>query len=153
MSISPQAHLLQMQVIHQWFFHYVPRHDFVSGVDNVILDRPYISTDIDKTSLLVYIDCTYPRILAWCLWTPSRAITSMIAYIMWQTTSLRASILSNTLLLMVTGHSDTISAGTCTSTPYSSHTGIRYPYSTPFHTNQKPSTLLNGLGRLTVDWP
>ena len=35
---SPPAHLLRLQAVHQRHHHYVPRHDFVSGVDNDISD-------------------------------------------------------------------------------------------------------------------
>ena len=35
-SISPLAHLLHLQAMHQRFHSYTPRHDFVRGVNNGI---------------------------------------------------------------------------------------------------------------------
>ena len=37
---SAPAHLLRLQAMHQRFHRYVPRVDFVSGVNNLISDRP-----------------------------------------------------------------------------------------------------------------
>ena len=40
-STSPPAHLLRLQYIHQLLHRYVPCHNFVSGVENGISNRPY----------------------------------------------------------------------------------------------------------------
>ena len=49
---SAPAHLLRLQAMHQRFHRYVPRVDFVSGVDNLISDRPSRSADLTENKLL-----------------------------------------------------------------------------------------------------
>ena len=49
---SSPAHLLQLQAMHQRSYRYVSRVDFVSGVDNLIYDRPSRSSDLTDNQLL-----------------------------------------------------------------------------------------------------
>ena len=49
---SAPAHLLQLQAMHQRFHRYVPCIDFVSGVDNLISDRPTLYSDLTDNQLL-----------------------------------------------------------------------------------------------------
>ena len=57
---SSPVHLLRLQAMHQWFHCYVPRIDFVSGVDNLISDRPSCSSDLTDNQLLAYLDTNFP---------------------------------------------------------------------------------------------
>ena len=57
---SAPAHLLRLQAMHQWFHSYVPRVDFVSGVDNLISDRPSRSADLTDNQLLTYLKTHFP---------------------------------------------------------------------------------------------
>ena len=78
-STSPTSHLLCLQSIHQWFHRYVPRHDFVSGVDNGISDCPSRSQDLTDAALLAHMDASHPQDLLWRLWTPPSELVSEIA--------------------------------------------------------------------------
>ena len=49
---SAQAHLLGFKAMHQRFHPYVPRIYFVSGVENLIYDRPSRSSDLTNNQLL-----------------------------------------------------------------------------------------------------
>ena len=48
---SAPAHLLRLQEMHQRFHKYVPRVDFVSGVNNLISDRPSRSADLTNNQI------------------------------------------------------------------------------------------------------
>ena len=76
---SAPAHLLRLQAMHQQFHRYVPRVDFVSGVDNLISDRPSRLADLTYNQLLTYLDTHFPQPLPWRLWTPSHKLASSIA--------------------------------------------------------------------------
>ena len=76
---SAPAHLLRLQAMHQRFHLYVPRVDFVSGVDNLISDRPSCSADLTDNQLLTYLETHFPQPLPWRLWTPSHKLASGIA--------------------------------------------------------------------------
>ena len=47
--------------MHQRFHRYVPRIDFVSGVENLISDRPSRSLDLTDNQLLAYLDTNFPQ--------------------------------------------------------------------------------------------
>ena len=57
-STSPPDHLLMMQASHQRFHCYVPCHEFVSGVDNVISYFQSRSVYLTGTNILAYMDRT-----------------------------------------------------------------------------------------------
>ena len=57
---SAPAHLLKLQAMHQRFHRYVPRVDFISGVDNFISDRPSRSSDLTDNQLLTYLEKNPP---------------------------------------------------------------------------------------------
>ena len=59
-STSQPSHIIQLQAIHQRFHQYITRHNFVSGVDNGISDRPSHSQDLTNNALLTHMDTTYP---------------------------------------------------------------------------------------------
>ena len=49
---SSPAHLLRLHAMHQHFHRYMPRIDFVSGVKNIISDRPSCSLDLTDNQLI-----------------------------------------------------------------------------------------------------
>ena len=53
--------------MHQKFHWYIPRHNFVSMVDNGISDLPSLSRDLTNSILLAYVGATYPQRLPWRL--------------------------------------------------------------------------------------
>ena len=53
--ISPPAHFLRLQAVHQRQQRYVPRHDSVSGVDNDISDLPSRSSALSNNQLLAFL--------------------------------------------------------------------------------------------------
>ena len=59
-STLQPAHLLRLQAIHQQFHRYIPRHDFVSGVDKGIYDHPSGSQDLTDTTLFAQMDTLHP---------------------------------------------------------------------------------------------
>ena len=78
-STSPPAHLLRLQAIHQWFHCYVPCHNFMSRVDNVISYRPYFSQDLTDAALLAHMDASHTQDIPWSLCTPPSEIVSAIS--------------------------------------------------------------------------
>ena len=58
---SPPAHLLHLQAVHQRHHRYVPRHDFVSGVDNDISDVPSRSYAFSDNQLLAFLNLNFPQ--------------------------------------------------------------------------------------------
>ena len=76
---SAPAHLLRLQAMHQRFHRYVPRVDFVSGVKNIISDRPSHSSDLTDNQLLTYLETNLPQLLPWRLWTLPPTLASGIA--------------------------------------------------------------------------
>ena len=117
--------------MHQRFHCYVPRVDFVSGVDNLISDRPSRSADLTDNQLLTYLRTHFPQPLPWRLWTPSQKLASDIASDLRQKTSARDCILAEPPPPMATGPSGHISVQGWPSTPYSSLIKTLSPSSTP----------------------
>ena len=111
-STSLLTHLLQMQAMHHQFQRYLPFHNFLSGVDNSILDRPSHSCDHTDTYILDYMDKTKPQSLPLRQWTMPNAILSDIASTLWRTTLSMAYLLAEPLILVGAGLSGSHSAGT-----------------------------------------
>ena len=128
---SAPAHLLQLQAMHQRFHRYVPCVDFVSGVDNLISDRPSRSSDLTDNQLLNYLETHFPQPLPWRLWTLPPKLASSIASALQRKTSERDCLLAEPPPPMATGPSGPISAQGWPSTPYSSLNKTLSPYSTP----------------------
>ena len=116
-STYPTSHLLCLQAIHQWFHRYVPRHDFVSRVDNGISDRTSCSRDLTVTALLAHMDALHTQELTWSLWNPPIELVSEITSTFRRTTSPRDSLLADPPLPMGTGKSDLSSVKTWPSNP------------------------------------
>ena len=76
---SAPAHLLRLQAMHQRFHRYFPRVNFVSGVDNLISDRPSRSVDLTDNQLLTYLETHFPQPLSWQMWSPLPKLASGIA--------------------------------------------------------------------------
>ena len=70
-STSAITHLLRTQALHQRFHHYVPRHDFVWGIENEISDLSSRSAHITDANLLHRFDTHFPQPLPRCMWNPS----------------------------------------------------------------------------------
>ena len=128
---SAPAHLLRLQAMHQRFHCYVPRVDFVSGVDNLISDRPSRSADLTDNQLLNYLETHFPQPLTWRLWTLSPKLASGIASALRQKTSERDCLLAKPPPSMATRPLGPISAQGWPSTPYSLLTNTLSPSSTP----------------------
>ena len=116
---SVPAHLLRLQVMHQRFHRYVPCVDFVSGVNNLISDRPSRLADLTDNQLLTYLETHFPQPLPWRLWTPLHKLASGIVSALRQKTSARGCLLAEPPLPIATGPSGHISAQGWPSTPYS----------------------------------
>ena len=102
-STSPPDHLLCLQAIHQRFHCYVPRHDFVSGVDKGVSERLSCSRDLTDAAFLTHMDALHPQELTWRLWNPPRELVSSIYSALRQTTSPKESMLANPPPPMYTG--------------------------------------------------
>ena len=130
-STYAPAHLLRLQAMHQRFHLYVPRVDFVSGVDNLISDQPSRLADLTDNQLLNYLETHLPQPLPWQLWTPSPKLASGIASALRQKTSERDCLLDKPPPPMATKLNGPISAQGWPSTPYASLTKTLYPSSPP----------------------
>ena len=148
---SPPTHLLRLQVMNQRFHRYVPRVYFVSGVDNLISDRPSRSEDLTENQLLTYLKTHFPQPLPWQLWTLSHKLASGIASALRRKTSARDCLLAEPLPSMATGPSGPTSAQGWPSTPYSSLINTLSPSSTPSPGTTKLETSRPAACR-TVNW-
>ena len=108
--------------MHQKYHRYVPCVDFVSGVDNLISDRPSCLADPTDNQLLTYLETHFPQPLPWRLWTLSPKIASGIASALRKKTSARDCLLDEPPPPMATGPSGPIFAQGWPSTPYPSLT-------------------------------
>ena len=117
--------------MHQRFHRYVLRVDFVSGVDNLISDRPSRSADLTDNQLLTYLETHFPQPLPWRLWTPSHKLASGIAYALRHKISARYCLLNKPAPTMATVPSGPISAQGWPLTPYLSLIKTLSPSSTP----------------------
>ena len=124
------VHLLLMQDLRQIYHHYLPCHNFSSGVENGISDRPYQSKDLTDTKILAFMDKTYPQRLPWRMRTPTSTISSTIHSTLRKKKISRASLLVDLMLLLETGKSGMSYAGACPPTPYLYCTGNQCLYST-----------------------
>ena len=124
-SLSPPDELLRLQVIHLRSHCYVLRHNFLSGLDNGISDRPSLSQELTYTALLAHMDASRPQDLPWRISTLPSNIFSAIYSELRRTTSPRESLLVNPLPPMGTGRSGPTYVDKGPSTPYSPCTGIR----------------------------
>ena len=121
---SPPSHLICLQAIHQRLHSYVPRHDYVSGVDNSISDRLSRSQNVMYAALLAHIDASYPHDLPWRLWTPLSELLSDMYSALWCKTFLRDSLLVDLPPPMGTGQIGPSSVNKWPLTPYLYRTGI-----------------------------
>ena len=128
---SASAHLLRLQAMHQRFHRYVPRINFVSGVDNLISDHSSRSSDLTKNQLLSYLETNFPQPLPWQLWTRLPKLASGIASALRRKTSERVCLLANPLLPVATGSSEPTYEQGWPLTPYSSLTNTLSPSLTP----------------------
>ena len=78
-STFPPAHLLRLQAIQQRFYRYVPRHNFLSGVDNGISDHPYLSQDLTDAAFLAHMDALHTQELPCRLSTPPSELVYAIS--------------------------------------------------------------------------
>ena len=114
----PLDHLICLQSMHQQFHFYITFHDFMSEVENGIPDHPSCSWYLNNTSLISYMNMTYPQRLPSQLWTQPIALVSVIASALRWTTFLSAFLLIEPSPPMGTGPSGLNSSGTYSSTPY-----------------------------------
>ena len=132
-SISAPAHLLRLQAMHQRHHRYVPRHDFVPGVENDIADLPSRSSHLSDAELLTHYDTFFPQNLPWRMWQPPAGTTSSIASALRRTMWRKGSLLRAPPPPTRTGPSGTPSVSAWPSTPYLSRTATQCPSSTPSH--------------------
>ena len=98
----PHDHILQLQVLHQRYHHYIPRHVFFSITNNGIFDLPYQSVHIINNQLFFHLN-TYPQKLPWCMWTPLSASVSIILSVLQQMTYMKGFLQAESSSRMATG--------------------------------------------------
>ena len=108
--------------MHQRFHRYVPHIDFVSGLDNLISDRPSHSADLTDNQFHAYLDTNFPQPLSWRLWNPPPRLASGIASALRQKTYERGCLLAEPPPPMATGPNGPTSAQGWPSNPYLSLT-------------------------------
>jgi hypothetical protein len=77
-TTGPPAYLLRAQALHQRHHRYVPRHDFLPGVDNLMSDDASRLHHLSDNAFLTHFNCRYPQHVSWQLWTPSPEILSAV---------------------------------------------------------------------------
>ena len=117
--------------LHQRFHHYVPCIDFVSGVDNLISDRPSCSSDLTINQILAYLETNPPQPLPWQLWTLPSKLASGIASELLCKTFERGCMLAEPPPPMATAPSGPTSAQGWPLNLYLSLTKTLSPSSTP----------------------
>ena len=127
---SAPAHLLRLQAMHQRFHRYIPRIDFVRGVENLISDRPSCSLDLTDNQLLAFLDTNFPQPLPCRLWKPPPKIVCGIASALQQKTYERGCLLAEPLPPMATGTNGPTSEKGWPSNPYLLLIKTLYPSST-----------------------
>jgi hypothetical protein len=77
-TTGPPAYLLRAQALHQRHHRYVPRHDYLPGVENLMSDDASRLHHLSDAALLTHFDSVYPQPSSWKLWTPSPALLSSV---------------------------------------------------------------------------
>ena len=108
-----------MQALHQHHHRYVPRHDYLEGVNNKAADDASRLTHLSDDEFLTHFNSTYPQKATWKLWTPTPNIISSVISALHRQRCNPASLLNAPPPPMVTGTLGTTSAPSWPSTPYS----------------------------------
>ena len=77
-SVTAPTRLLRLQAVHQRHHRYVPRHDFIAGIDNKLADDASRLTHLSDFEFLSYFNTKYPQKLPWRLWTPPPQLVSAV---------------------------------------------------------------------------
>ena len=77
-TTGPPAYLLRAQALHQRHHRYVPRHDYLPGLANILSDDASRLHHLSDAEFLTHFNSTYPQTTSWQLWTPSPAILSSV---------------------------------------------------------------------------
>ena len=77
-TTGPPAYLLCAQALHQRHHRYVPRHDYIPGVENNMSDDASRLHHLSDAALLTHFESHYPQPSSWKLWTPSPAMLSSV---------------------------------------------------------------------------
>jgi len=137
-STGAPAYLLRAQALHQRHHRYIPRHDFIAGLDNSMSDDASRMHDLTDAEFLTHFNSTYPQSASWQLWTPTPNILSAV------TSSLHRTPCDPVLLLNVppeptpTGNSGPISVTNWPSTPYSPTSKTQLPSSKSLPSDTAP---------------
>ena len=118
-TAGPAAYLLRMQALHQRHHRYVPRHDYLEGVNNKAADDASRLTHLSDDEFLTHFNSTYPQKATWKLWTPTPNIISSVISALHRQRCNPASLLNAPPPPMVTGTRGPNSAPSWPSTPYS----------------------------------
>jgi hypothetical protein len=62
---GPVAYLLRIHALHQRHHRYIPLHDFISGVDNVLADQCSRLFHLTDQQLLSHFDLAFPQTMPW----------------------------------------------------------------------------------------
>ena len=81
-SSSTLFQLLCSQAFHQHFHCYIPRQDFIAGVDDITADNPSWSETLIYMELVCDFNCIFYQKLPWRLWTPYPTIFLVLAYLL-----------------------------------------------------------------------
>ena len=70
-SVTAPANLLRLQALHQRHYRYVPRHDFIRGVHNLLADKASRLFHLTDAQFLAHFNNMFPQKLPWRLYTPT----------------------------------------------------------------------------------
>ena len=118
-SVTAPTRLLRLQAVHQRHHRYVPRHDFIAGIDNKLADDASRLTHLSDFEFLSHFNTKYPQKLPWRLWTPPPQLVSAVISSLHNLPCERECVLAPTEPPLPTGPCGAPSVMNWPSTPYS----------------------------------
>ena len=128
MCSSPPAHPLCLKSINKHKHHYTPRHDFISGIDNSILDLLSRYAPLSYSQLVSHFTHAYLHEYILSMWHPPSASVSAISSAMQRMTSLRNSLQDVPTPLMAAGLPGPTFVGQWNLTPQFSLTNVLFQF-------------------------
>jgi hypothetical protein len=120
------AHLLRLFGIHQRFYQYVPRHDYLPGGSNKIADDTSRLFELNNIAFLTHFNTTYPQHTSFQLYQPRPEMVSAVISALQQKRSKPESLLAEQKPPIPRGPNGNVSHLTWASIPYSKPSKIRY---------------------------
>jgi len=150
-------HLLRLYGIHQRVHHYVPWHDYIPSLSNLLADDASRLFHLSDSQLTTHFNELYPQLLSYHLVTPTPAIISAVTSALLKKPYSTASLLDETPAPTPTGKPGAATQLAWASTPYSKPSKTKYrsykSSSTEFELAHLQSTAIpSALERLKITY-